>query len=130
MPEIIKKTKGKKNFLLLESRMKDMKFDDLSIEDMITMSDELSFKLRLVGEEILSREKCRELALRHVLKITSKEPRQKAAKRLLEKYPTRDNLGMVIRYCEHYRHRAFEMLKEKDPENAQAIFLNNIYRDE
>jgi hypothetical protein len=123
--------RGSKKFSVLESRMNSLKVDDLSIKDLIALSDELNFKNIIVAEEMLSRKNCDEIALRHILRSASKEPRQKAAKRLLEKYPTRDNLGMVIRYCEYYRHRAFEMLKEKEGlENAQAIFLNNIYKDE
>jgi len=125
MPE-----KGNKKFAVLESRVKSFKVDDLSIKDLIALSDELNFKNRIVAEEMLIRKNCDEIALRHILRNASKEPRQEAAKRLLEKYPTRDNLGMIIRYCEYYRHRAFEMLKEKEgQENAQAIFLNNIYKD-
>lgn len=122
--------RGSKKFSVLESRMNSLKVDDLSIKDLIALSDELNFKNIIVAEEMLSRKNCDEIALRHILRSAGKEPRQEAAKRLLEKYPTRDNLGMVIRYCEYHRHRAFEMLKEKEGlENAQALFLNNMYKD-
>lgn len=128
--DIEKTSGGKEHFSLFESRIRNLKIDDLTMESLIVLSDELQYKQRRVAEEMLSREECDEKDLRYVLRKSSKEPRKEAARRLLKDFPTRDNLGIIIRYCEYYRHQAFELLKKKDPENAQVIFLNNIYKDE
>lgn len=126
---IRKATIGKKKFAIFESRIRDLAINDLSIDELIALSDELIFKLRRVAEEILSREDCDEISLRHILRYSPKEMRKKAAKRLLMDFPTRDNLSLIIRHCEDYRRQAWEMLKEKDPTNAEAIFLSSIYKE-
>ncbi len=105
---------------------KRCRVDDKSIKGLIGLSEGMLFFQRIACIEILSRKECTEENLQYVLKNSSRNPQREAAERLMKKFPSKENLGLIICYCREMRDKAVRMLEEKYPKEARAIFEKYI----
>lgn len=114
------------SFATIERMLHSINLKNMTKSELIQFFDSLIFFQREMAKEILSRKDCDEGGLLYVLKNSIKEPQVEAAKRLIKGFPSRENLGLIIRHCMEMRGEALRLLEIKFPVDAEAVFWKNI----